>query len=124
MGHKIFSILAQHLNIHFALILVRDPANFSEVFDTLQYLVFQDIQQYKTYEFSSALYSDYLTFTVPTGEPYTQFEKMFLTFDKTTCIAATIVGALLICHYYKLQNYYLLTIFLQITRTTRQLGPS
>jgi hypothetical protein len=49
-------------------------------------------------EYSPALFTDYLTLTVPAGEPYTDLEKMFLMFDKSTwiCIGFTLGAALLV----------------------------
>jgi hypothetical protein len=62
-----------------------DADNIREAFDLRELLVFQNITFNQT-EFSSALFSDHVTFTVPASEPYTQLEKMFLMFDGATWI--------------------------------------
>jgi hypothetical protein len=99
IGREIFYIMAQQLN--FNLVWVETPklVDWRNV-DVIEFMSFQDIVLYKKeFEFSSALFTDYLTFTVPAGEPYTQIEKMFLMFDKSTwiCIGFTLgVGFLMV----------------------------
>jgi hypothetical protein len=86
----IFGILAQKLNFH--QIIVNTSGDLIHLF------TFQSKYMFDFYDTSLAISSDYYTLTVPTGEPYTQLEKMFLMFDKETwiCIGVTIAGALLI----------------------------
>jgi hypothetical protein len=88
----IFGILAQKLNFHQKIVDTLGDCDMIHLF------VFQGKFLFDSYDYSPTISSDYITLTVPTGEPYTQLEKMFLMFDKETwiCIGVTIAGALLI----------------------------
>jgi hypothetical protein len=91
---EIFSILAQKLNFRMEYVGFDQTATA----DLYHWQGIQSRSLYELYDFSPVLYTDKLTLTVPTGEPYTQLEKMFLMFDKDTwiCIGVTIAGALLV----------------------------
>jgi hypothetical protein len=93
----LFEQLAQNLNFR----IKRDdlpssPDNING-YDLIEFYHFQHIG-YLFFEFSSAIFDDFLTFTIPAGEPYSQLEKMFLMFDKETwiCIGVTLAGSLLV----------------------------
>jgi hypothetical protein len=95
--NEIFKILAQKLDFK----PISRPLG-ENIFDVQERLTHPDIMLTESYMnepymFSSALYTDYLTFTVPAGEPYTQLEKMFLMFDNETwiCIGVTLALAVL-----------------------------
>jgi hypothetical protein len=92
------NILAQHLNFTPVYVPMTKDVITSRNYDLMSYVSGQIIGSYLHHDFSSALYSDHVTLTVPAGEPYTQLEKMFLMFDKETwiCIGVTLAGALLV----------------------------
>lgn len=93
-SRAIFMFLAQKLNFQMVRVEVATFDSTTEKFDTSESLTFQSILVYKFYVFSSPLFSDYLTFSVPAGKPYSQLEKMFLTFDKNTWVAIGVVLAI------------------------------
>jgi hypothetical protein len=100
-SQTIFEILAEHLNFQQIRKTVKDFSDPKEVenIDFIEDLNVQSISSLEASDvYSSALYSDYVTFTVPAGEPYTQLEKMFLMFDEPTwtCIGLTLAAAFLI----------------------------
>jgi hypothetical protein len=97
-SQEIYMSLGVSLNFELRAEQVASEEELSR-FDITELLVYQSLAYLNALsEFSSALYSDYLTFSVPAGEPYTQLEKMFLTFDKATwiCIGVTLGVALLV----------------------------
>jgi hypothetical protein len=91
---KIYEVLSQKLNFQ----LERELTEESNRTDLYELIYIQNILYENNYDFSDVLYTDYLTFTVPAGEPYTQLEKMFLMYDRETwiCIAVTLAGSMLI----------------------------
>jgi hypothetical protein len=95
---KVVNIFAESLKFHPNFTLVNSNPFENPVFDLFNVVEYQDSGSFKYHDYSPALYSDYLTLTVPAGEPYTQLEKMFLMFDKATwiCIGATLAGTLLV----------------------------
>lgn len=97
----IYSTLALRLNYRRSLYSSKIfSKKTAEDFDMVEAASFQDFTEYNTFylEYSGAVYDDFLTFTVPAGEPYKEFEKMFLMFDKATwiCIGVTLAGALVV----------------------------
>jgi hypothetical protein len=97
-SREILNLLAGHLNFHLLRVEVTSLRHTAEKFDLVEISTFQAIRDHESSKFSSSLFTDYVTFTVPDGEPYTQFEKMFLMFDKGTwiCIGSTLVAALVV----------------------------
>jgi hypothetical protein len=95
--NAIFNILAQKLNFQMENVGIDQIAQA----DLYHVLVVQTIAFYGKFDFSPVIRTDHITLTVPTGEPYTQFDKMFLMFDKDTwiCIGVTIAGALLVIQF-------------------------
>jgi hypothetical protein len=97
--NQIFKVLAKTLNFQpYYVNSVTSSIAAVKKFGLYNIINAQHKKLYEIYDFSSALYTDYTTCTVPSGEPYTQLEKMFLMFDKATwiCIGATLAGALLV----------------------------
>jgi hypothetical protein len=96
--NKTFDILAQNLNFKNNFVKLGPATLVNFDFDLMNFVSGQSIHSFGMFDFSSPLYSDSLTLTVPAGEPYTQLEQMFLMFDKATwiCIGATLGGALFI----------------------------
>jgi hypothetical protein len=99
VAQELFKVLAQQLNFK-QVRLERPEFDDAIVVDVIEFLVLQNhyLSFNMSYEFSSTLFNDYLTFSVPAGEPYSQLEKMFLMFDNATwvCIGATLIGAILV----------------------------
>lgn len=95
-GHwDLISVLAKTLNFKPEL---KNYTYGSPEYDLLNIISPQTESEFQDFDISSALFMDFFTCTVPTGVPYTQFEKMFIMFDKETwiCIFATLVGAFLV----------------------------
>lgn len=91
-SREIFNILAQDLN--FTIVRVELDENDPTTMTDIQELLFAvTVRVYQHFDVSSALFFDELTVTVPFGEPYSQFEKMFSMFDDDTwiCIAITLI---------------------------------
>jgi hypothetical protein len=87
------------VELNFQLISVKKRTSDSNDLEIIELITAQDISLLKeSAAFSSVLFTDYLTFTVPSGEPYTDLERMFLMFDKSTwiCIGVTFTAALLL----------------------------
>jgi hypothetical protein len=84
-----WDILAQDLNFSLERVQLPRPEND---YDLRMHFSIQADHEFESYEFSSAIFDDFMTLTVPAGEPYTQLEKMFLMFDKETwiCIGVTL----------------------------------
>jgi hypothetical protein len=98
LTQDIFSVLAQQLNFQIEEVQVSDVRAPEKSSDIIAFTAIQSIWMLEEFfEFSSSLFTDHMTFTVPAGEPYTQLEKMFLMFDTTTwiCIGATLAATLL-----------------------------
>lgn len=108
----LFETLAKALNFK----LVRVEKQKNNYSDALQYLsegqdielielaYFQNLMFSSYFKFSASLYTEYVTFTVPSGEPYSDLEKMFLMFDGETwiCIGVFLFGGLLTIEVIKL----------------------
>jgi hypothetical protein len=96
---QIFLLLAQELNFK-VIYFKNDNSNSGSHrnIDIYNILGHQGTFEYQLHDFSSVLYNDVVTCTVPAGEPYTQLEKMFIIFDKYTwiCIGVTLAGSLLV----------------------------
>jgi hypothetical protein len=92
----IFAILAKQLNFN-NISIALDQNSWLQT-DLIHFVSYQNLASFVYFDFSPALYTDHVTFTVPAGEPYTQLEKMFLMFDKETwiCIGVTLAGSLLV----------------------------
>jgi hypothetical protein len=93
-SQMIFKVLAQQLKFQYISVQVTASEKQFEVFE---FISMHSIVLSIFFDFSTPLFSDHLTFTVPAGEPYTQLEKMFLMFDKETwiCIGITLCFALI-----------------------------
>lgn len=91
---QIFKILAHQLN--FTIVPTKTITGVNV--DSTACLTGITLNAYTNFEFTSAVYSDEATFTVPQGEPYTMLQKMFLMFDEGTwiCIIVTLGGAFFI----------------------------
>jgi hypothetical protein len=84
--------LARPLNFSHVTFKLTNPLEINE-FDFVSFISVLDINAFtQDIETTPSLHADFLTFTVPAGQPYTQFQKMFLMFDKETwiCIGLTI----------------------------------
>jgi hypothetical protein len=95
---RITQILAEKLNFQIDEKFAHPREKGYDTLDLLDLVQVQSIAVFSKMEFSSSLYTDCITFTVPAGEPYTLLEKMFLMFDKETwiCIGIILAGSLLV----------------------------
>jgi hypothetical protein len=93
---EVINILAKELNFKVNN-AVMDHKNH-QLFDLYNVFASQNINLFGRFDFSSVLHNDFVTCTVPAGEPYTMLEKMFLMFDKATwiCIGVTLGGAVVV----------------------------
>jgi hypothetical protein len=97
-SREIFKTMAQQLNFKLVSYLIPESRIVTVTLDLVEFINVQTHWQFNQSDFTSSLNTDYITFTVPEGEPYTQLEKMFLMFDKPTwiCIGATLVAAFVV----------------------------
>lgn len=86
ISREIFTIMAKHLNFHLVREKVPDVLQAAGKFDLIECVSIQHDTYQKFYEFSSALYDDFLTFTAAAGKPYTQIEKMLMMLARETRI--------------------------------------
>jgi hypothetical protein len=96
---RVMNILAEELNFKIKYEEIdQQNSKDHENYDLYNKLGGQSSAPFKFHDFSPVIHTDEITCTVPAGEPYTQFEKMFLMFDKYTwiCIGVTLVGSLLV----------------------------
>jgi hypothetical protein len=94
----IYNILAEKTNFKLNRDKISHEEFESESFGMQELVHYQDQSLSDAFKYSSSMYCDYFTLTVPAGEPYTQLEKMFLMFDQPTwiCIAITLSAGLLV----------------------------
>jgi hypothetical protein len=98
LSKVIFETLANQLNFKYVRVQVANFFGNMSLYDVVELETAQNtVHSERRFVYSSVLYNDYMTFTVPAGEPYTQLEKMFLMFDKATWICTGVtLGTLLL----------------------------